>query len=319
MSSHHTTDPRVVVIGSANLDLTIPVVRHVQPGETILGGDLVRHPGGKGANQAVGAARAGGITTSFIGALGEDDGGHILRASLTGAGVDLSGTQVVDLPSGVAIIAVDESGENSIIVSPGANRAVSLEGPAAALLESATVVLAQLEVPVETVLSAALQRRRGVPFVLNAAPSRPLPPELWHEIDVLVVNEHEALDLAGSAGSATGIEPLALAHTLLERVPAVVITLGAQGALVASRDSEAVTVNSFEVDPVDTTGAGDTFCGVLAAELARGRALAIAAQVASAAGALATTRAGAQDGVPTRGEVMSLTEADPSAQPGGAS
>lgn len=319
MSSHRTTDRRVVVIGSANLDLTIPVARHVQPGETILGGDLVRHPGGKGANQAVGAARAGDTATSFIGALGEDESGQILRTSLVDAGVEVSGVQVVDLPSGVAVIAVDEAGENSIVVSPGANRAVSLEGTASALLKAAAVVLAQLEIPVETVVGAARNRAHGALFVLNAAPSRPLPDELWNEIDVLVVNEHEAFDLAGTSTSAPEIEPVTLARRLLERVPAVVITLGARGALVATRHAEVIAVGPFEVDPIDTTGAGDTFCGVLAAELARGHALADAARVASAAGALATTRAGGHEGVPTRDEVIALVGTEPAPQPGDAS
>lgn len=287
----------VVVVGSANADLVVTVDRHPGPGETVLGGDLHSTPGGKGANQAVAAARAGDAPTVFVGALGTDDAGEMLLASLAGAGVDTSLVARTPTPSGTAFIIVGPGGENAIVVAPGANRQVSVSPRAATRIGRAAVVLAQLEIPVETVVAAARARRPGALMVLNAAPSRELPDELWRELDVLVVNEHEAADLAGLAA-----EPGALAASLLARVPAVVVTLGADGCLVAARDEAAVTIPSPVVEAVDTTGAGDTFCGVLAAGLARGEDLVAASRRAVAAAALAVTRPGAQQAVPTAAE-----------------
>ncbi len=293
--------PSVVVVGSANVDLVVPVPRHAAGGETILGGDLTRHPGGKGANQAVAAARAGGVATSFIAALGRDESGDLLAASLQGAGVDLDLVERVEAATGTALIAVDPNGENSIIVAPGANGHVHLGPAQRERIAAADVVLAQLEVPLEVVRDAAEAAGPGTLVVLNAAPSRELPDALWSRLDVLVVNEHEAADVAGHAGA-----PAELAATLLGRVPAVVITLGGSGSLVATRDGEPVVVEAFAVDVVDTTGAGDTYCGVLAAELAKGAPLPTAARTAAAAGALATTSRGAQEAVPAADDVARL-------------
>ncbi len=296
---------RVAVVGSANLDVVVDVPRHPRGGETILGGDLRRSPGGKGANQAVAAARAGGADTVLVGALGPDDGAEVLLRSLTGAGVRTDGVRRVAAATGTALITVSPDGENAIVVAPGANARVVVDEPARELVAAADVVLAQLEVPLDVVVAAARARRPGVPFVLNAAPSRELPAPVWQDVDVLVVNEHEAADLAGPDG-ATQPEraPSELARLLLARVPAVVVTLGGDGALVARRGHDDVRVPGVRVDVVDTTGAGDTFCGVLAAELARGADLAEAARVATVAGALAVTRHGAQDAVPGRAEVL---------------
>lgn len=287
----------VVVVGSANADLVVGVERHPGPGETVLGGDLHRTPGGKGANQAVAAARAGDAATAFVGALGTDDSADLLLESLTGAGVDTSLVARTTTPTGTAFIIVGPGGENAIVVAPGANRQVAVSPAAAARIGAAAVVLAQLEIPLETVVAAARARRTGALMVLNAAPSRELPDELWHELDVLVVNEHEAADLAGVAG-----EPGALAASLLARVPAVVVTLGAAGCLVAVRREPVVALPAPGVEAVDTTGAGDTFCGVLAAGLARGEDLVAACRRAVAAAALAVTRPGAQQAVPTAAE-----------------
>lgn len=293
---------RVVVVGSANVDLVVPVERHPHGGETVLGGTLTRSPGGKGANQAVAAARAGGAATSMVGALGRDDAADLLLASLTGAGVDVGAVARLDVPSGTALITVDAAGENAIVVAPGANGHVRVDDAARERLARADVVLAQLEVPVEAVLAAARVRPAGAPLVLNAAPSRALPDEVWAAVDVLVVNEHEARDLAPGAA-----DPGA---ALLDRVPAVVVTLGGAGATVLRRGRPPEAVPGMRVEVVDTTGAGDTFCGVLAAGLARGADLADAARTATVAAALAVTRRGAQDAVPTAQEVRA-TAPDP--------
>ncbi|MFH5823776.1 ribokinase [Georgenia sp. AZ-5] len=316
---------RVVVVGSANVDLVVDVPRHPGPGETILGGELRRTPGGKGANQAVAAARAGRADTTFLGALGRDDAAGLLLASLERVGVRTDLVARSDAATGAALITVSTDGENAIVVAPGANELVVVDGDAAARLAEADVVLAQLEIPLETVLAAAHARRRGARFVLNAAPSRELPEEAWDAVDVLVVNEHEARDLArlpeaadgapphaaapgatASDGEVPDDDPAALAARLLRQVPAVVITLGGRGCLVAERGADPVAVAAPRVTPVDTTGAGDTFCGVLAAALADGAPLADAARLASAAGALAVTRPGAQDAVPTAEETAAL-------------
>ncbi|OLT53279.1 ribokinase [Cellulosimicrobium sp. CUA-896] len=286
--------------------MVVDVPRHPHGGETVLGGELRRAPGGKGANQAVASALAGGAVTAFVGALGDDDGARLLRASLDRAGVGTDAVRTVPGASGTALITVSPGGENAIVVAPGANGRVVVDDAERRLLAEADVVLAQLEIPVGTVVAAARARRRGVLFVLNAAPSRELPDELWREIDVLVVNEHEAADLAGAGSDAA---PDGLAASLLTRVSAVVVTLGGDGCLVARRGEEPVRLAGRRVDVVDTTGAGDTFCGVLAAELARGTDLVAAARVAGTAGALAVTRPGAQDAVPGRDQVLAALDA----------
>ncbi|SFQ03818.1 ribokinase [Amycolatopsis rubida] len=284
---------RVVVVGSANVDLVVGVPRHPGAGETVLGGDLRRSPGGKGANQAVAAALAGGAETTFLGAFGPGDGAGFLLASLAKAGVRTDLVSRVDSATGTAFIMVSPDGENSIVVAPGANSRLSLAGEQLERIAAADVVLAQLEIPLEAVTAAAAARRPGARMVLNAAPSRPLP-EI--DADVLIVNEHEAADLAGASAA-----PEELARILQRRAPAVVITLGAAGCVVAER--EVAHLPGFRVSPVDTTGAGDTFCGVLAAALAEGRPLREAAERAGAAAALAVTRPGAQSAVPTVAEV----------------
>jgi ribokinase len=299
----------VVVVGSANLDLVVQVDRHPHPGETVLGGDLRRHPGGKGANQAVAAAKAGGARTTFVAALGEDDAAQVLLGSLGSAGVDTSVVQLTGSPTGVALISVSKVGENSIIVAPGANSDVRINDAARFELQNADVVLAQLEIPLEVVLDAAHARREKARFILNAAPSRQLPREVWEQVDVLVVNEHEAADVASDLNPDAGrLNASELGQALLERVPAVVITLGAGGCLVAERGKQSLLLQAPRVQAVDTTGAGDTFCGVLAAALARGDDLPEAVRLASAAGALAVTRPGAQESVPTADEARVLAD-----------
>ncbi|MDQ0383125.1 ribokinase [Amycolatopsis thermophila] len=292
------TQGSVVVVGSANVDLVVEVPRHPKGGETILGGDLRRTPGGKGANQAVAAARAGGADTTFAGALGTDESAGLLLASLERAGVRTDQVSRVDAPTGTALITVSPDGENAIVVAPGANARLELTPGHVQRIAHADVVLAQLEIPLDVVRAAAAARRPGAVMALNAAPSRDLPADVWNALDLLIVNEYEAADLAQTRGG-----PGELAAVLLERVPAVVITLGAEGSLVAERGREPVRVPGIRVEAVDTTGAGDTFCGVLAAALARGQALPEAARRAGVAAALAVTRPGAQDAVPAAAEV----------------
>jgi ribokinase len=300
-------DYEVVVVGSANADLVIEVARHPHAGETVLGGEVRRFPGGKGANQAVAAARAGGARTAFLGALGSDDGAAMLRASLDQAGVDTSHVVVSQAPTGLAVITVSPDGDNAIVVAPGANHSLVLDDALTSLVARAGAVLAQLEIPLDTVQAAA-QAAQGV-FILNAAPSQSLPSELLAEVDVLVVNEHEAAEVAGRSDEPADLAHLAeLAEALTEVVPAAVITLGSRGSLVARRGQPLVQIPSLPVQPVDTTGAGDTFCGVLAAQLAAGADLPAAARLASAAGALATTKHGAQPAIPTAAEVAGAAQ-----------
>jgi ribokinase len=284
----------VVVVGSANVDLVVDVPRHPRGGETVLGDRLRRSPGGKGANQAVAAAWAGGVDTTFVGALGEDEAGDLILVSLGGAGVRTELVARADAATGTAFVSVDPDGENAIVVAPGANDHLHLDNKHAERIGEADVVLAQLEIPLDVVTKAAGLRKPGALFVLNAAPSRDLPAELWAAVDLLVVNEHEAADLAGSS------------EALLDRVPVAVVTRGGDGCLVLRRGQEPLHVKGIPVQVIDTTGAGDTFCGVLAAGLARGLDVEAAARLATAAGALAVTRPGAQTAVPSAEEVAQL-------------
>ncbi|MDR1078814.1 MAG: ribokinase [Propionibacteriaceae bacterium] len=309
-TTDRTSAYEVVVVGSANADLVIEVARHPHAGETVLGGEVRRFPGGKGANQAVAAARAGGARTAFLGALGRDDGAAMLRASLERGGVDTSHIVETDAETGLAVITVSSDADNAIVVAPGANHRLVLDAAETDLVARAGAVLAQLEIPLDTVLAAA-RAAQGL-FLLNAAPAQSLPPELLAQVDVLVVNEHEAAEVAGRPDGPA--EPADLAHlaelaeALTEVVPAAVITLGSRGSLVARRDQPLVQIPSLPVQPVDTTGAGDTFCGVLAAQLAAGADLPEAARLASVAGALATTKHGAQPSVPTAAEVADAAQ-----------
>jgi ribokinase len=295
-------DYDLLVVGSANADLVIDVERRPGAGETVLGSDLAVHPGGKGANQAVAAARLG-ARTALLARVGDDAHGRLLLDSQRAAGVDTVGVLVGGAPTGVALITVDPSGDNSIVVSPGANSRLTPQDirAAACLFQTSRVVSAQLEIPLETVVAVAASLAPGSRFVLNPSPPRPLPAVLLAACDPLIVNEHEAKVILG--GSATGGEPEDWARILLAKGPrSVVVTLGAQGALVAS--AEGVTrVAPVEVDAVDTTGAGDSFTAALAWQLGTGSSLAEAAAYAARVGAVAVTRRGAQESFPTAEEV----------------
>ncbi len=300
--------PWVTVVGSLNMDLVVPVPRHPRPGETVLGGDLRRVPGGKGANQAVAAARMG-ARVRMVGRVGEDAFGRALFEALAREGVDASGVlALADAPTGVALIAVSESGENAIVVSPGANARLGPEDLNPKDLGDAAVLLLQLEVPPETVAAAArLGRQAGARVVLNAAPAGPLPDALLANLDVLVVNAHEAATLLKAEPPEDPKSALSAARALAQKVPVVVVTLGERGLVYAGAEGEG-HLPAFPVRPVDTTAAGDAFTGALAAGLAEGMGLKPALRLGAAAGALAATRPGAQPSLPPREEAEALLE-----------
>lgn len=281
----------VVVLGSANLDLVATVSRLPGPGETVSGDTFAEYPGGKGLNQAVAAARAG-ARTAFVGAVGTDSAGDALLAVMAADGIDADGVRRVTEPTGRALIGVSSAGENSIIVVAGANATVTGDS-----IHAASVVLAQLEVPVAAIeLAFTAARAAGALTVLNPAPAQALPQSLLSQCDLVVPNEHE-VELLG------GVE-----HLLALGANAVVVTLGAKGARLHTADGTA-DIAPFRVTPVDTTAAGDSFCGALAARLATGEALPEALRFASAAGALSTTKAGAVPSIPHLGEVQALLSA----------
>ncbi|WP_334663290.1 ribokinase [Streptomyces cyaneofuscatus] len=296
----------LLVVGSANADLVIGVERRPAPGETVLGSDLAVHPGGKGANQAVAAARLG-ARTALLARVGDDDHGRLLLESQRAAGVDTDGVLVGGAPTGVALITVDPSGDNSIVVSPGANGRLTPEDvrAAAPLLAAARVVSVQLEIPLDTVAETARGLGPGARLVLNPSPPAPLPDEVLAACDPLVVNEHEARYILGeTAGGA----PHEWAPALLALGPrSVVITLGAEGALVAdSRTDSLDHLVGPKVEAIDTTGAGDAFTAALAWRLGRGDDLREAAAFAVRVGAAAVTSRGAQTSFPTPAEVDAL-------------
>ncbi|GAA3997629.1 ribokinase [Allokutzneria multivorans] len=292
---------KVVVIGSANADLVVALNRRPGPGETVMGADLVVSPGGKGANQAVAAGMLGAPVV-FLGAVGEDEHGELLLGSLRGAGVDVAHVARPDRPTGNAYIMVTPDGENSIVVSPGANSAVAEADVDAArgVLAEAAVMVLSLEIPLSTVAHAvASAAELGVRPVLNLSPTAELPDEVLAALDPLVVNEHEAAWLLGAEGS-----PEDLATRLLDVGPrSVVVTIGAKGAVVADR-AGVHTVPSPQVKPVDTTGAGDAFTGALAGRLAAGEDLVEAARFAVRVAATSVTRHGAQPSYPRADEVI---------------
>ncbi|MFD9967830.1 ribokinase [Streptomyces sp. NPDC059011] len=288
----------IVVLGSTNMDLVVHVPRAPLRGETVAGREFRTVPGGKGANQAVAAARAGG-DVAMIGAVGTDGFGAVLRKTLEHSAVDTDLLRTAEGPSGTAHIVVDDEGGNAIVVVPGANGTVDHLTPGdETLIGAADALLLQLELPLAGVVAGAeAAHRHRVRTVLTPAPARPLPPELLAVTDLLVPNEHEAALLTGIA------DPRAAAEALLREVPEVVITLGSAGSLHASRDAGIVAVPAPRVRAVDTTGAGDTFVGVLAVALVEGRPMAEAMAWASTAAALSVGRPGASTSMPYRPEI----------------
>jgi ribokinase len=283
----------VVVVGSANVDQVLRVARIPGPGETVLSHGLTIARGGKGQNQAVAAARAG-ADVSFVAALGDDGFGALTRDGLIADGVHTAAVRTAALPTGTALIAVDDEGENTIIVEAGANALLSLEQDDRATITSARVLLLQLEIADQTVLDAAQTAHdAGVLVVLNAAPMRELPDALLAAVDVLIVNEHEAALLAAARPR----------HKLTDLVPVVVVTLGGAGAVLSRRGEAESRVAAPSVTVVDTTGAGDTFCGAFGAALAVGAELGAAVRFAVAAGSLAVETAGAVPSIPFRAAI----------------
>jgi ribokinase len=278
----------IVIFGSINVDLTVPVPRLPQPGETVLGGEYSLLPGGKGANQALAAHRAGG-EVMLAGAVGADSFAGIALDLLRRDGVDTRLVQMAKRPTGCAAIMVSNDGENTIAVAPGANAEARSDQVPDGLLGAGTTLVTQMEVPPNE--TAQLIRRlqaRGGRSLFNLAPSLPLDVGFFEEIDLLVANEGEV--------AATGLDQRALARRLRQ---GLVVTRGAAGAMALLRDGITIEVPALAIEPVDTTGAGDTFFGVLAAALDLGSTLKIALRRASAAAGLSCLARGAQTAMPS--------------------
>jgi ribokinase len=295
--------PRVAILGSANMDLVATADHLPAAGETVLGRDFATIGGGKGANQAVAAARAGGDCV-MIAAVGDDAFGPVLRSGLDAAGVDTRLVRTVSGPSGVALIAVDRHGENQILVAPGANATLDkLSGDELAAVTDAQALVCQLETPISAITQAArAAHAAGVPVVLNAAPARELPAELLDAVDLLVVNQGEAATVAGRPGASVD----ELIDALLETVPRVTVTLGAAGVAYADRDRVRVWVPAPVIEAVDTTAAGDAFVGAMTVAWLEGRAIGDALRWGCAAGAAAATSAGAASSIPERAAIDEL-------------
>lgn len=299
--------PSVTVVGSANVDIIVRTPHLPKPGETVLAGGFTMSPGGKGANQAVACARLG-LPVRFVGRVGRDSFGETLQGMLAEAGVSLDGVVFDDgAPSGVALITVDDAGQNTIAVAQGANGRLEAEDVKRALAGGAgDAVLLQLEIPPEAVEEAArLGAAAGALVVLNPAPARPLPESLLRLVTVLTPNQSELELLTGKPVDSPAEAEDAARSLLAIGVKAVVVTLGGEGCLVVS-DEGAVHVPSFDVRVVDTTGAGDAFNAALTVALVEGKPLVEAARFANAAGALATTALGAQEALPGREQVLGL-------------
>ena len=302
--------PHIVVVGSLNMDLVVEVPTIPLPGETVLGKNFSTFPGGKGANQAVAAARLG-AQVSLIGRVGQDAFGDQLLASARENGIDVTHIgRDETAATGVAMIAVDEQGQNSIAVASGANFCLTADHvrQAWAALEAVDLLVMPLETRLETIETAVeLARESGTTVILNPAPARSLPQKLLAGVDILVPNEPETAQLAGMPVGTPQESREAAKQLLALGVGNVVLTLGSRGALALSGASEAFAlVPAREVEVVDTTAAGDSFVAGLAVALGEGKSLVEAAQFANAVGALAVTKQGAQPGMPSREEVDAL-------------
>jgi ribokinase len=303
----------IVVIGSLNMDFVIAVDRLPLPGETILGRDFRTIPGGKGANQAYAAAKlvGSGTVVRMMGRVGADSFGAALKANLAGVGVDIGAVLETDSEAtGVACIHVDDAGQNSITVAPGANgflSAADIDSQSWAL-EGARCVLLQLEIPLETVAEGLRQARRvGATCILDPAPARILPKEILELVDIATPNENEACVLADVTPSRVGVsDAIALGNKIRALgVRAVIVKLGDQGCVYCGPD-RTFAAPPFAVKAVDSTAAGDTFNAALAVSLAEGAGMESALRFANAAAAISVTRAGAQTSAPARRELESL-------------
>lgn len=307
---------RIIVAGSLNADLTIYADRLPLPGETLHGTGFAVNPGGKSANQAVAASLLGGSVT-LIGAVGDDPNGTMLLDSTAGAGVDVSRVRRTSEPTGVAVISVDSHGENSIIISAGANGTLTPEQMEPDAFAGAAVVCLCLEVPFETVQAAAQAGHDGgATVLLNLSPYAPIPAALAELTDVLLVNSHEAsefldgFEMPAPADAEAAWEP-AVARFAARGLDRVLVTLGSQGSVVLDSTSatKVARIAPTRVDAVDTTGAGDAFTGAVAARLAAGDTLVDAARYASVAAAMAATKKGTQAAYPTAEQVAALVSA----------
>lgn len=305
----------IVVVGSINTDLVAVTKRIPVVGETVIGSDFQIHPGGKGANQAVAIARLG-YPVCLIGCLGDDAFGAGLRSSLSDAGVDVSSVSTIDGASGVAVIVVSERGENTIVLSPGANARVT---PAAidanlSVLRGASMVLTQLEIPLETVVHLAeVCAREGVPLVLDPAPAMELPPALLKNVAWFTPNQTEAaFYLSGEMSHATRHSPAEMADTFLAKgCQGVVLKMGSQGAYVAGEVGVGAFVPAFPVHAIDSTAAGDAFNAGFATGLMLGKSPLDSAAFAAAVAGISVTRAGAQPSMPTMREVEAFMKNEP--------
>jgi len=301
---------RIMVIGSLNMDLVVISPRHPQIGETILGNSFATYPGGKGANQAIAAARLG-ASVQMVGSIGQDGFGQDLHNNLMANNVDCRYLIVsAGVSSGTALITVDQQGRNTIIVVPGANHHLlpqDIENIEDAMSETGLVVL-QMEIPLETVWeSILLARKHAVPVLLNPAPANPIPDEILDGLDYLIPNESE-LGLLTGMPTATLMEIKQASQVLLTKgVKRVILTRGEQGCFYLDHEKE-IVLPAFQVQPVDTTAAGDAFIGGFASSLMTTDSIHTALKTGSAAGALAATKAGAQTSLPSRLELDQILQ-----------
>lgn len=309
MAARHFT-----IIGSANVDMIMKVKRLPERGETVTGGVFMRTFGGKGANQAVAAARAG-ADARFVACLGSDDPfTPVMMENFRRDGLDVSGVRLAGgLSSGSALVMIDERGMNYLTVAPGANAALAPAHVAALwpMVETSRMILLQMEVPVETnreVLARA--RAAGIPVMLNYAPAHAIHRDLLRDADTLVVNENEAAALTGVSCSGPASVEIMLRSFAESGVRRAVVTLGGEGAAFYA-DGVFGRASAFKVDAVDTTGAGDTFCGALGTAMLEGRPFAEAVRFAMAAAAVSVTRFGAQPSVPSRAEIDQFLQSHP--------
>ena len=308
LPSSRNSAARIIVAGSANMDLVVHAERLPKRGETLLGGAFATFAGGKGANQAVAAARLG-ASVAMLGCIGGDEFGAQLRNGLQHEQIDTAHLHTADaMSSGIAVITVAADGANTIVVSPGANAALTPDhvDAAAADIAAAGMLICQLEVPLDTVRHAiAVAAKLGTPVLLNPAPAQPLPDKLYEQISLLVLNETEAAMLAHMSVDSPASAREAAMRLRAKGVETVIVTLGAQGVWYSTSGEEG-HLPAPRVDAIDTTAAGDTFVGGFAAERVRGASIRDAIDFGQRAAALSVTRQGAQASIPTHADVRAL-------------